>query len=43
MGVASIKVDYAPDLLMTDALNFFDKNKAKPFFLYLALNTPHPA
>ena len=40
-GVAVKKVDYAPDLIMDDALQFIEKNHKDPFFLYLALNVPH--
>ena len=40
-GVASKKVDYAPDLIAQDALNFVANNKGRPFFLYWALNVPH--
>ena len=34
---------YAPDLIMEDALDFVKKKhkSQKPFFLYLALNVPH--
>jgi uncharacterized sulfatase len=40
-GVAAKKVDYAPDLILDDALAFVRANKEKPFFLYLALTVPH--
>jgi arylsulfatase A-like enzyme len=40
-GVAVKKVDYAPDLLMRDAVRFIEKNRDVPFFLYYALNVPH--
>ena len=39
-GVAVKKVDYAPDLLVDDALRFIRENQKKPFFLLLALNAP---
>ena len=32
---------YFPDLMAEKAENFIKKNKAKPFFLYYAINTPH--
>ena len=32
---------YGPDLLIKSALNFLDKNKHKPFFLYYASPLPH--
>ena len=40
-GVATKKVDYAPDLIAQDALNFVEKHKDRPFFLYWAMNVPH--
>jgi len=40
-GVAAEKVTYSHDLFAGEALNFVEKNKAKPFFLYLALTIPH--
>lgn len=40
-GVAEKRVDYAPDLFVEDALRFIRENQSSPFFLYLALNTPH--
>lgn len=33
--------DYAPDFLIKDALNFIDKNAAKPFFLFYTTPLPH--
>jgi arylsulfatase A-like enzyme len=32
---------YANDLFATESLDFIEKNKSKPFFLYLAFTTPH--
>ena len=40
-GVAVEKIDYAPDLIHKQALTFIERNKARPFFLYYALNMPH--
>ena len=40
-GVASKRVQYAPDLFVEEALRFIRERRAQPFFLYLALNTPH--
>ena len=40
-GVATKKVDYSHDLIADDALKFLDQQKDQPFFLYLALTTPH--
>lgn len=35
--------NYAPDLILNQALKFIDKNKSKPFFLYLPFVEPHVA
>jgi len=32
---------YLPDRLTDEAIAFLEKNKSKPFFTYLAYNTPH--
>jgi len=40
-GVASEKIEYSHDLVMNEALGFIDRNKQRPFFLYLALTIPH--
>ncbi|MEN9634337.1 MAG: hypothetical protein RL077_2741 [Verrucomicrobiota bacterium] len=40
-GVAVKRVEYAPDLFLDDALRFIRAHQKQPFFLYLALNTPH--
>lgn len=40
-GVAVKRAEYAPDLIVDEALRFLRANQKKPFFLYLALNTPH--
>ncbi|WP_316772932.1 arylsulfatase [Pedobacter frigiditerrae] len=34
-------ITYAPDLIQGQALSFLDKNKDKPFFLYLTYTLPH--
>ncbi len=34
-------IDYAPELMHNEALNFIDKNQNKPFFLYYASPLPH--
>src|SRR3954468_12257933 len=34
---------YTQDLFETEAIDFIDKNKAKPFFLYLPFTVPHVA
>jgi arylsulfatase A-like enzyme len=40
-GVATKRVVYATDLFTKEALEFIEKNKAEPFFLYLAYTAPH--
>lgn len=40
-GVASEKAEFAPDLFTADALHWVEAQGEKPFFLYLALTTPH--
>ncbi|MFK7909579.1 MAG: sulfatase-like hydrolase/transferase [Akkermansiaceae bacterium] len=35
------KDKYFPDLVTKRALNYISRNKAKPFFLYVAFNIPH--
>jgi arylsulfatase A-like enzyme len=40
-GVATVKVDYSHDLIAKEALDFIDREKDKPFFLYLAMTLPH--
>lgn len=40
-GVASEKVQYAPDLMIDEALQFLDDHKQGPFFLYFASTLPH--
>jgi arylsulfatase A-like enzyme len=40
-GVAETKIDYVPDLVTWEALQFVERNKSRPFFLYYALNVPH--
>ncbi|MBC8874314.1 MAG: sulfatase-like hydrolase/transferase [Planctomycetes bacterium] len=40
-GVAETKVDFVPHLCQKEVIQFIDKNKEKPFFLYYALNIPH--
>ncbi|QXD24607.1 arylsulfatase [Opitutia bacterium ISCC 51] len=40
-GVATKKVDYAPQLIQDDVLRFIRENEKNPFFLYYALNIPH--
>jgi arylsulfatase A-like enzyme len=35
--------NYAPDLILAEALKFIDTNKDKPFFLYLPFVEPHVA
>jgi outer membrane protein assembly factor BamB len=40
-GVEVKRTQYAPDLFADDALRFIREHQRQPFFLYLALNTPH--
>jgi arylsulfatase A-like enzyme len=40
-GVAQEKVTYAPTEFDRETLDFIDRNQNRPFFLYLAPNTPH--
>jgi arylsulfatase A-like enzyme len=40
-GIAKEPIDYAPDRVVNEALKFIDVQAKQPFFLYLALNTPH--
>ena len=40
-GVASTRAQFANDLFTKEALEFIDRNKQKPFFLYLAYTVPH--
>jgi len=40
-GVAVKRAKYSHDLFTEEALAFVDKNKSKPFFLYLAYTIPH--
>jgi arylsulfatase A len=35
--------NYAPDLMMKEAISFIDQNATKPFFLYLPFVEPHVA
>jgi arylsulfatase A-like enzyme len=40
-GVATRKVDYSHDLIMSDALNWLEEVHKRPFFLYLPVTIPH--
>jgi arylsulfatase A-like enzyme len=40
-GVAVERGEYSHDLLAADALTFIERNRNRPFFLYLALTIPH--
>lgn len=40
-GYATTRVDYSHDLIAEQALAFIDRNRAQPFFLYVALTIPH--
>jgi arylsulfatase A-like enzyme len=40
-GYATKRVQYAGDLFAQEALQFVERNRNEPFFLYLALTVPH--
>jgi arylsulfatase A-like enzyme len=40
-GVATEKNEYAPDLIWAEAMQFVERSKDDPFFLYLAVTLPH--
>lgn len=40
-GYATTRVSYASDLFFEETRSFVLRNKARPFFLFLALTTPH--
>lgn len=40
-GVASQKVDYAPELITQAGLKYIEDHRDEPFFLYFAMNIPH--
>jgi len=40
-GVATKRVEYSHDLFAKESLAFVERNKDKPFFLYLAYTIPH--
>lgn len=40
-GVATKRVEYSHDLFAAEALGFVEKNKDRPFFLYLPFTIPH--
>jgi arylsulfatase A-like enzyme len=41
VGYATKRVVYSTDLFYQEAQEFIEKNQSRPFFLYLALTTPH--
>jgi arylsulfatase A-like enzyme len=41
VGVAEVKIDYSPDMVEERALDFINKNRDNPFFLYYCTNLPH--
>ena len=40
-GVAEKKTTYPPDLFTAEALSFIERNRGRPFFLYLPFTIPH--
>jgi arylsulfatase A-like enzyme len=41
VGYATQRVTYASDLFFAESSAFLERNRARPFFLFLALTTPH--
>lgn len=41
VGYASEQVEYSHDLMAAEALQWVERQQAKPFFLYLAFTAPH--
>lgn len=41
VGVASEKIEYGPDWITAEALDWIEKQHAKPFFVYYAPTLPH--
>lgn len=40
-GIATTRVDYAPDLFIAEAEAFIEKHREQPFFLYFPTTLPH--
>ena len=40
-GIAPRRVAYGPKLMLDEALQFIERNKSRPFFLYFATTIPH--
>lgn len=40
-GIATKRLDYSHDMIVDASLEFIEKNKNRPFFLYLAVTIPH--
>jgi arylsulfatase A-like enzyme len=40
-GVATERLQYSPDLMTREALQFIERNRLQPFFLYWACTLPH--
>ena len=41
VGVAAEKIDYSPDMVEDEALQFIEDHQNHPFFLYYCTNLPH--
>jgi arylsulfatase A-like enzyme len=41
VGVATVKEQYSPDLMIDEALKFLDASQDRPFFLYFSSTLPH--
>jgi len=40
-GISKVQLDYSHDLMAREALEFIERNRDRPFFLYLAFTIPH--
>ncbi|MBM3891559.1 MAG: arylsulfatase, partial [Verrucomicrobia bacterium] len=40
-GIATKRVAYSPKLMLDEALQFIERSKSRPFFLYFATTIPH--
>ncbi len=40
-GIATKRLDYSHDMIFDASLEFIEKNKNRPFFLYLSVTIPH--
>jgi arylsulfatase A-like enzyme len=40
-GIATHRIAYSPKLMLDESLQFIERNKSRPFFLYFATTIPH--